>query len=151
MELIKLDTQISKGLIEEQKQTILQRIEDGELDALKVMVVLTMYKKILEGDDNKSNGLRHMVESHARTEVYKYGKEAVAFGVQARIGTTGDRYDYDADPIYSDLKAQLKARENLLKTAVKMKESIFDESTGEVVPKVPLKSPAKETLVITIK
>jgi hypothetical protein len=144
MELLKLDTQLSKELINSEAERIIQSLENGEIDPLKAYVIVKYYEKLIDQ-------IKAKLESEARGEAYKYEKGASVFGATIGISSTGQRLDYDSDTVYSELKSKVKAREDLLKTAFKMKESILDEETGEIVPKVPLKSPAKETLVITIK
>lgn len=46
------------------------------------------------------------------------------------------RYDYEQDPIYAELKQQLKERQLLLKTSSNKSEP-FKTDEGELIPKVP--------------
>lgn len=143
MELIKLES-LTKAEILSKAQEVINKIADGQADGLKVHLQAKAYIQYYQAIADQSQG-------YAIDEAEKYGKEGKLLGVGFRIGSTGERYDYEEDPIYYDLKAKLKAREELLKTAVKMRESIFDDETGEVVPKVSLKAAAKSTLTVTIK
>jgi hypothetical protein len=60
--------------------------------------------------------------------------------------------NYEEDEVYADLKAQLKAREELLKIAFRQagKTAIFDESTGEQVPVCTAKA-TKPSIAVTFK
>jgi hypothetical protein len=78
----------------------------------------------------------------------EYGKEYETKGCKISFRNTGDRLDYEQDEVYSELKAKLKDRENLLKTAYKSKDMIFD-ADGVEVPKVGIKTPSTETVVLT--
>ena len=77
----------------------------------------------------------------------QYGKSYEVKGAEISFRGTGDRLDYDSDTTYSDIKKQLKDREELLKLAYKSKDVIYD-SDGAEVPKVGIKTPSKETVVI---
>ncbi len=59
-----------------------------------------------------------------------------AFGAEITLKEGSLTPNYEEDDVYADLKAQMKAREELLKIAFRQagKTAIFDESTGEQVP-----------------
>ena len=57
--------------------------------------------------------------------------------------------DYEADPVYLDLKEKLKQRKDILDMAYKQKEE-FADSNGEVIPKVKIKSYRKESLNVRL-
>lgn len=61
-------------------------------------------------------------------------------GVKAVESNTGDRLDYEADPVYKKLKDELKAREEVLKAAFKNKDIDMADKNGEVIPRVPVKT-----------
>ena len=84
-------------------------------------------------------------DSAARMEVAQYGGTRGALGVEFSMGSTGDRINYDLDPIYLELKNKLKAREVLLKVAKNAQENIFD-GEGIEVPRLPLKTASREIL-----
>ena len=88
-------------------------------------------------------------DSEARAELSLFGGEKNSLGATFSLGSTGDRIDYDLDPIYLDLKEALKARETLLKVAKYAKENIFD-GEGIEVPRLPLKSASREVLKIRL-
>jgi hypothetical protein len=90
------------------------------------------------------------LDSPAREELSQENyKEAEIFGSKLSLSSTGARLDYEADPIYRDLKERLKEREELLKLAHKSKDAIFDQYAAEV-PKVPLKYQSREVLKIRL-
>lgn len=143
MELIKRDIQISKDLIDQERQRIKEAIDNGELDALQLSTVMAMYNKLFEGDFRKNNGLKHLIKEAALDEFDKYaGEKEIAKGdchiTKAEVGA---KYDYCNcnDPIWNDLdkkeqeiKKEKKDREKFLK-AIKGREMIVDPDTGEMV------------------
>jgi len=87
------------------------------------------------------------VAKHLKKHVgEKYDKYEVK-GSKFSFRGTGDRLDYDQDEVYASIKESLKQREELLKLAFKSKDMLFD-SEGVEVPKVGVKTPSKQTLVI---
>lgn len=57
--------------------------------------------------------------------------------------------DYEEDPIYSSIKLMLGERKELLDTAFKMKDAIYDNE-GIEVPKVPIKTYRKDSINVKI-
>ena len=74
-------------------------------------------------------------------------KNYKAFGCEFSIMNTGDKKDYSSDPIYADLQNKLKERKELLDTAFKSTQPIYDEHGCEV-PRVPIKTPGSETIKV---
>lgn len=68
-------------------------------------------------------------------------------GVEFSLRNTGDRLDYDKDPVVADLKKQLKEREELVKLATKSSGEIYD-GEGTRVEKVPVKTVGKQVLAL---
>ena len=60
------------------------------------------------------------------------------YGCKLSISNTGDRLQYDKDPIIAELKKQIKDREIDVKIATKSK-GVFLDSDGVQVDKVPVK------------
>lgn len=79
----------------------------------------------------------------------QYNSKADIFGANLSLSSSGDRLDYEADPIYYELKTKLKEREDLLKLAFKSSDSIYDAMGAEVM-KVPIKTHSKETLKVKL-
>ena len=91
------------------------------------------------------NELLKNLETELRKHVDVEGKELQWNGVTFTERNTGDRLDYANDEVYSNLQKKLKQREELLKTAYKSDEAIYD-SEGVEVPKVGIKTHGKITL-----
>lgn len=65
------------------------------------------------------------------------------------LGSTGDRLDYAQDGVWANLSKLLKAREADLKLSFKTHHEVVTED-GDIIPKVGVKSPAKETLKVKL-
>lgn len=144
MDIIINENNITKAEIIAQAQAIIDKVIVGELDPLKVHVYAKAMKEAWELIASETQG-------YALDEAEKYGKEGKVFGASFRLSSTGDRYDYEADQTYRDLKEKLKQREELLKQAVKSRVVLVDDETGEQIPKVPVKSSSKQTLNVSFK
>jgi len=130
--------QMSKNEIQLEAQHQLQQIQDaGETDEWKLLAITERNKAFW---DTFSAEVRKSINDTPE-KTYK------AFGCEFAMRNTGDRLDYAADPIYAQIQEQLKEREALLKLAYKSSAPIYDEHGAEV-PKVPVKTHGKETLVI---
>lgn len=70
-----------------------------------------------------------------------------SFGIKGTYKNGYDKPNFEDDSIYKELKENLKSREELLKTALKTKESFYD-SEGIEVPKVST-NPTKGSMAIT--
>lgn len=70
-----------------------------------------------------------------------------AFGVTGKYIQGYDKANFKDDPIYKELESKLKEREELLKVALKSKETIYD-SEGIEVPRVST-TPTKGSLKLT--
>ena len=64
---------------------------------------------------------------------------AELYGCKVSISNTGDRLQYDKDPVIAELKKQIKDREKDVKIATKSKGVYFD-SEGVQVDRVPVKA-----------
>lgn len=69
-------------------------------------------------------------------------EKQVVLGVEFNPVNGGETLNYKDDPIYADIQRELKEREELLKTAYKSKNEIYDENGIEVtkVSSTPRKS-----------
>jgi hypothetical protein len=84
----------------------------------------------------------------AITEAEKYGKSTTVYGAKIELRNSGDRFDYEADPVYCELSEKLKARKELLDLARKSKDVIYD-SEGVDVPRIPIKTHGGQTIAIS--
>lgn len=130
--------EMSKEQIQEQAQKQADLIMSmGEVDEFQAIAIIERNRTFW---DSISEKLRAKI-GELPEKNYKF------WGCEFSKRNTGDRLDYESDPIYSDLKAQLKERENLLKTAYKSKQTIYDHH-GADVPKIGIKTFGKETLTV---
>lgn len=70
-----------------------------------------------------------------------------AFGIKGTFRNGGESLNYSDDPIYSELQSQLKEREELLKTVLKVENPVYDLE-GIEIPKVSTTN-RKSSLSIT--
>lgn len=130
--------QMSKYDIQLEAQNQLQQIWDaGETDEFKLLAITERNKTFW---DTFSSEVRAKINDTPE-------KSYKAFGCEFAMRNTGDRLDYAADTIYAQIQEQLKEREALLKIAFKSTNPIYDEHGAEV-PKVPVKTFGKETLIV---
>ena len=86
--------------------------------------------------------------AYAQDELDKHGeKKAFVGNVRLELGNTGDRYDYERDPVYAELKAQMADRKKILDAA---RTATQDYHVYKDVPRVPLKTPGKQIIKATI-
>lgn len=115
---------------------IIERAEKDPFEVLSNIVRLKEFVNALESEFKKADVFEVL------------GGEVQKNGVKFQLRNTGDRLDYENDEVYKELKDKLKDREELLKTAWKSKDEIYD-SEGVQVPKVGIKTAGKQTMVIT--
>ena len=89
------------------------------------------------------------LSEYAFDERALYGSDLLEmYGAKISISNSGDRLQYDQDPIIAELKQAIKEREKDVKIATKSKGVYFD-SDGVEVEKVPVKH-GSEVLKINI-
>jgi len=118
------------------KEDVIRLLDEGDTDLAEAMIDATRVAEYL------TNFVKEL-RDHIGEEFDKYEVKGSKFSFRG----TGDRLDYDQDEVYASIKESLKQREELLKLAFKSKDMIFD-SEGVEVPKVGVKTPSKQTLVI---
>ena len=136
---------ICKAEIAQIAQQLTDRINDGEVNPVEAHIKLKAIVKALEATIKAT-------EHTVADEASKHGKTFSAFGAEITLKEGSLTPNYDEDPIYADLKAQMKAREELLKMAFRNagKATVYDESTGEAVPVCPAKG-TKPSIAVTFK
>jgi hypothetical protein len=136
---------ICKAEIAQIAQHLTDRINEGEVNPVEAHIKLKAIVKALEVTIKAT-------EEVVTTEAAKHGKTFQAFGAEITLkeGSIGPNCDEDAT--YAALKAQLKAREELLKIAFRQagKTAIFDESTGEQIPVCTAKG-TKPSIAVSFK
>lgn len=116
------------------KDFVDQLVDAGEIDPIEALSqVVRMEEAIKVVKDGLKNSLP--------TENFE------AFGLKGTFKNGYDKPNFEDDEVYKDLKEKLKDREELLKVALKSKDSIYD-SEGIEVPKVST-TPTKGSLTIT--
>lgn len=130
--------EMSKAQIEEQAQAQADLLmSEGEVDEFQAIAIIERNKTFWATiSDKMREKIGELPEKN-----YKF------WGCEFSKRNTGDRLDYAADPIYAQIQEQLKEREALLKAAFKSTKPIYDEHGAEV-PKVPVKTFGKETLIV---
>lgn len=116
------------------KEFVNQLVDTGEIDPVEA---LSQVVRMEEAIKVVKDGLKESLP----TENFE------AFGLKGTFKNGYDKPNFEDDPIYKDLKERLKEREELLKVALKSKDSIYD-SEGIEVPKVST-TPTKGSLTIT--
>jgi hypothetical protein len=120
---------ICKAEIAQIAQHLTDRINEGEVNPVEAHIKLKAIVKALEVTIKAT-------EQTVADEAFKHGKTFQAFGAEVTIKEGSLTPNYEEDAVYADLKAQLKAREELLKIAFRQagRTAIFDETTGEQIP-----------------
>ena len=137
--------QLNKDSLAAWSKQMVQLIEDGELNALeahaKAKAILAALTDVIK-----------RTEDLAQDEAMKYGSKTFeAFGASVTLKDGAVTPDYAQDPVWVQMKEALKAREDLIKVAMKTKDvEVIDTTTGEVVPRVQPKY-AKSSISIQFK
>lgn len=118
---------ISRG-----KEIVNSLIEDGEIDKIEFWTKVAKMKETINAMDAQ---LRESIQLN---------EKIVSNGVEFNPVIGGNTINYDQDEIYTQLKKDLKEREELLKMA--QKSTIFD-AYGNEVPKVGT-TPRKSSITI---
>jgi hypothetical protein len=146
LNLIQLTSkQLSKQSLGEWSTEMVQLIEGGVLNPLeahaKAKAIVAALTDVIK-----------RTEDLAQDEAANYGaKTFEAFGASVTLKDGAVTPNYRDDMVWSDLKNELDAREELLKLVFKSKDvEITDTTTGEVVPKVSPKY-AKSSISIQFK
>jgi hypothetical protein len=112
-------------------ETLIQGVEDGDLNALDVFAT---FKKI----EGIFTNAKKKVEEYAHDEADKYEKTFTFSGVTFTKKEGAKRLQFHEDHIISQLSEKIKERQELVKVATNSKDSIFD-SEGVEVSKVSIK------------
>jgi hypothetical protein len=129
-------TLLTKSLKQARAQHIVQSVNNGRVNPLDAYMQSKFIIECLE----EANQL---IKEEAMQEAARYPKgDRVRLGVAFDLREGQERIDYDADPEYARIKAELKAREELLKQATKGKGETLDPGSGEVIAKLPIKGTA---------
>jgi hypothetical protein len=120
---------------------IVQAVENGFVNPLDAFASFNKLEKLFKEAKVK-------IDELARDEAEKYTAKTFTFGnVEFTRKDGAKKLNYSEDLLYSNLQAQLKAREELLKVA--QKSTIYDDE-GVEVPKVSI-SHNKDSLMVKFK
>ena len=121
------------------------RINEGEVNPIEAHIKLKAIVKACEVAIKAT-------EQTVADEASKHGKTFQAFGAEVSLKEGSLTPNYEEDPTYADLKAQLKEREEILKLAFRQagKSAIFDEVTGEQIPVCTAKG-TKPSIAVTFR
>jgi hypothetical protein len=111
-----------KAIIERGQQFVKQVKDSGEIDKFELLTKVVRLKEFV-----------NTLDSELRKE---FTEKASGYGVELIPMNGRKMLQYSDDPIYADLQAKLKAREELLKAA--QNNTIYDNE-GIEVPKVSVK------------
>jgi hypothetical protein len=138
------ETAQPKNVIEKTTQginAIVEAVENGVVNPLDAFASFNKLEKLFKEAKVK-------IDELARDEAEKYTAKTFTFGnVEFTRKDGAKKLNYSEDLLYSNLQAQLKAREELLKVA--QKSTIYDDE-GVEVPKVSI-SYNKDSLMVKFK
>jgi len=138
------ETAQPKNVIEKTTQginAVVEAVENGVVNPLDAFASFNKLEKLFKEAKVK-------IDELARDEAEKYTAKTFTFGnVEFTRKDGAKKLNYSEDLLYSNLQAQLKAREELLKVA--QKSTIYDDE-GVEVPKVSI-SYNKDSLMVKFK
>jgi hypothetical protein len=138
------ETAQPKNVIEKTTQginAIVEAVENGVVNPLDAFASFNKLEKLFKEAKVK-------IDELARDEAEKYTAKTFTFGnVEFTRKDGAKKLNYSEDLLYSNIQAQLKAREELLKVA--QKSTIYDDE-GVEVPKVSI-SYNKDSLMVKFK
>lgn len=152
IELIKSDAPLSKDLIVRSAKELLERVEAGDIDPLRLRTVIAMYEKAFDQ-------IKKVVTEKALDEFDKYSEKALMKGdCQIERMEAGVSYDYSNDSVWNEIKAtenfwaeKRKAREKFLRAVPADGMNEVDEVSGEVMKIYPPLKKSTTTLKFSFK
>ena len=143
----------SKGLVKQTAQSLISEAEEGNVDTLSALAHLEFMSQVIEMAKDE-------LRQRAVNELDAYGAEAkigvVKHGVTFKHKEAGVRYSYDNTPAWAEIKlreeavaSERKGLEEQLKV-LKSKQTILDETTGELIELYPPIKTSKTTVEISL-
>lgn len=123
-----------KDAIATGKKLVNEVLEKGEVEPLQIWSNICRLKEVINSADTEFRNRIDIIEKTSQN------------GVEFSSVNGGETLNYKEDPIYLDIFNELKEREELLKTAYKSKNEIYDEQ-GVLVTKVS-SSPRKSSITV---
>ena len=137
MEIERFKSKLSKGQLEAMAVDTVKNYMD-EISALEILSFAKKLKVFSDTLIKESEAEAKMVWDHEKSD---YPNMNYTQG--------GAIYDYKEDPVYASIALMLEQRTELLKTAVKLKDPVYD-SEGIEVPKVKVKGYRKDSINVKI-
>lgn len=157
-EIVKIDgLEISKSSVEQVRNEISAKVEEGALDSIKVMAAIKFYEKVFSGDDKKNNGLTHRIKSFVVNEVEKDKLRKDYYGFKVEIKEAGVSYIYDNcnDEVLTslleeekELKEKIKNRQEFLKSIKGHLDIITENGEGKTIFPPAKKSTTSPTFTL---
>jgi len=147
-----LSTNCAKDSIEAQVKYMVDKVHNGEVNALQAGVHISAVMKVCEE-------VKEAIRSEVITEVGKYGKTAEVWGTEVTVKESGTKYDYShcGDVVLNNLNdemnalsAQIKQRQSFLKT-LSGSTTLVNEDTGEIYTVHPPRKTSTTTYAVTHK
>lgn len=147
---------------------VVQSVESGEVDPLKIHLQIKCMEKIIEGitstDEKKNKDAAPLAKRYKAALVEaaeKFGaKEFEFMNAKIKIGETGTKYDYsqcgDAELAQWTAEAALlaekiKARQELLQKTSSKGMTLVNEETGETFTVYPPSKSSSTNVIVTLK
>ena len=124
-----------KEAIKQGKKAAKEILDRGEVTPTNALSNLCRFKEFINALESELRGQIVITETHTEN------------GVEFSLRNTGDRLDYEKDPVVSELQKKLKDRQELVKLATKSGDEIYD-SEGVRVEKVPVKTVGKQVVAL---
>ena len=143
--ILNVAPELSKAAIQSASESIMSKVEAGELKPLDVWMKITTLSKLSEDLKEKLRGL-------VRSEAETIGKTFDYQGAKIELSESGVTYDYTNcnDPEWTDLKAKLKEREAFLKNVHGIM-TLVDRGSGESYDINPPIKKSTSTIKVTYK
>jgi len=143
----------TKTLVKSTAESLLSESQEGNIDTLSTLAHLEFMAQVIEMAKDE-------LRQRAVNELDSYGAEAkigvVKHGVTFQQREVGVRYNFENTPAWNEIKAkedaiagQRKELEEQLKV-LKSKQTILDESTGELIEMNPPIKTSKTSVAITL-
>ena len=132
----------TKREINELGANMIEAVKNGEADALPELIETKKNIELLKAYEEE-------LKPFAIQERELYADKRLPMnGAYVELSYSGDRLNYDDDPIYKELNKALKNRVKELKEAYKCEHTIVD-CEGVVIPKVGVKTHGKQIIKIS--
>lgn len=153
MSLIAKESEMTKSKVEEIAGILVTEFEFGSIEPLHFLGRLEFLSQIIEK-------AKAEIREKSLDQLEKYGSEAKAGvkiqGIQFKIKETGVKYDYSNTEKWKILKSEIDEKNEGLKgleaqlKAIKSKQTIVDEETGEIMELNPPVKSSKTSIEITL-